>query len=113
MDALGNMPAGLMLAISGLAVGLAQYIKWSGIPDRFGSIVVVILAVVCVTLWALGELQQGRSFGTPLGYLFDAASIVFTAAGVYGFVRSASASGVIQTQKPPAGALDAPNGQGG
>lgn len=108
MDNLGNMPSGVMVAVAALAFGITQYLKFAGIPDKLGPFVVIGIATLVVALWVAGEYLDRGFLGKPLGYVFDVASVTFTAAGVYGFARSMGPSSVTTARKPPAGALDGP-----
>lgn len=111
MESLGNMPSGVMVAVAALAFGIVQYLKFAGLPDKWGPFIVVAIAAVVVVLWAAGEYMDNGFLGRPLGYLFDVMSVTFTAAGVYGFARSVGPSSVTTARKPPAGAMDAPTGK--
>ena len=108
MESLGNMPSGAMVAVAALAFGITQYLKFSGLPDKWGPFIVVGVATVIVLLWVAGEYLENGFLGKPLGYVFDVASVTFTAAGVYGFARSAGPSSVTTARRPPAGAMDGP-----
>lgn len=106
---LGNMPSGIATAIGLLAVGIVQYAKFAGMPDGWGPFAVVIIAILIVGLWALGEFQRAHMYGSPLGYLFDVANVTFAAAGAYGFSRANSAASVTTWgRNPPSGPFQAP-----
>ena len=106
MEHLGNMSSGVLVAVAALAFGITQYLKFAGIPDKLGPFIVIGIATLVVLLWAAGEYIERGFLGKPLGYVFDVASVTFTAAGVYGFARSIGPSSVTTARKPPAGAMD-------
>lgn len=93
--------AGIVIPV----VGLTQLLKWMGLRDRLGAVMVLALSAVFVALWVYSRASYDRA------NLFDysAAWIVVatSAAGVFGFTR-ASADAVTSTRTPPAGAAQDP-----
>lgn len=95
------MNAEAITAVSAAVVALVQVSKWSGIPDRWGPVVVLILSAVGVAIWAYSQSalpMRTELFGYFAGWIVVAAA----AAGVFGFTR-AGAEAVTRTKSPPAG----------
>lgn len=93
--------AGIVIPV----VGLTQLLKWMGLKDRLGAIIVLVLSAAFVALWVYSRASYERAA------LFDytAAWIVVgtSAAGVFGFTR-ATADAVTSTRTPPPGAGQSP-----
>ena len=104
---LGAAPAAILISLGGLAVGIVQYLKWAGLPDKWGPFLVVAVAVVLEALWALTSSSFRKEL--ILGYLFDVATITFTAAGIYGYSRSVGSGSVTNLRSPPSGAMEGRN----
>lgn len=86
--------------VSVSVVGLTQLVKWSGLKDGLGPLVVLALSALGVGLWAYSEGTYER---TKLFAYFASWIIVATsAAGVFGFTR-ASSTAVTAATSPPAG----------
>jgi hypothetical protein len=103
-----------MLGMSGeqiVAVGAAvtiftQLLKWGGIPDRRGPLVVMALSLVGVILWAVSnEPAFTRSLIWP--YFAAWVSVAAGAAGVFGFTR-ALPEAITAKREPPTGAGASP-----
>lgn len=78
------------IAVAAAVTILTQLAKWSGIPDRFGPLSVLLLSAVGVGLWAYSFGQWGPSEVWPL---FTAwVSVAASAAGVFGFTRASAAA---------------------
>jgi len=98
-----------ILVVSGLVVALTQFIKWAGLPDQRGPIAVVALSVIGVAMWAYSyDDSWNRQDLWP--YFSSFATVLFNAAGIYGFTRGAP-SAVSSFTKPPEGAAQAPTGK--
>lgn len=89
------------LGVSALVTALTQVAKWSGVPDRYGPVVVLLISALATALWAWDASIPFRGNGFIL--VSNAAQIALQAAGIFGFTR-ASASAVIALTSPPAGA---------
>lgn len=95
------LDASAILSISTAVVSLTQLAKWSGLPDHYGPIVVLVLSAVGVGVWAYSESVFSRAivFDLFTGWIV----IACAAAGVFGFTR-AHAESIIRTIPPPGGA---------
>ena len=93
------MTAEAIITISAAVVALTQIVKWSGVPDRFGPAVVLVLSLLGVILWGVStETGFDRALLWP--YFAAAIGVATSAAGVYGFTRAA-ASSLTRTTPPP------------
>ena len=75
-----------ILTVSAVVVALTQLVRWAGVSDRWGPLVVVVLAGLGVGLWA-----SAGGNGTPPGlfeYVAVWVSVATSAAGVFGFTRA-------------------------
>lgn len=103
------MDAQAIAAVTIPTVGITQIIKWAGLPDRYGAIVVPIVAAIWVAAWVYSSAAYNRAA------LFDilAGWVVVTAAaaGVFGYTRAAS-DAVTATSSPPPGAAQNPTAKG-
>ena len=80
------MNAEAILIISGAVVGLAQVIKGTGVPDRWGLLVAALLSAGGTVLWGWSHIGFTRELAWEY---FAAFAAVFTsAAGVFGIVRA-------------------------
>lgn len=80
-------------------VSLTQLGKWSGVPDKLGPVLVLLLSLFGVIFWgwSQGDFSRVNAFGYFAGWIVVATS----ASGVYGFTR-ASAEAVTKLLPPPA-----------
>lgn len=94
-----------IITVSAAVVALTQLAKWSGLPDRFGAIAVLVLAALGVAVWGFSQemINRAETFGYFAGWI----AVATSAAGVFGFTRAASA-GITSTKTPPAGAAQSP-----
>lgn len=101
----GSIDANAATAIGATVTALTQVIKWTGLDDRWGPVVVLLLSAlgVGVYVWSLGAFQQAQAFN----YLTAWANVALVAAGIFGFTR-AGGSAVTQLRTPPAGAAQSP-----
>ena len=90
-----------IVTVSAATVALTQLIKWSGIPDRWGPLIVLVVAALGVALWtyAQGAFARTEVFSLFAGWI----AIATSAAGVYGFSRAASET-LTKGSSPPGGA---------
>ena len=90
-----------IMTVSAAVVALTQLLKWAVIPDRWGPVSVLGLAIAGTAFWAWTTGDFGRT--TAFGYFAGWVAIATSAAGVYGFTRAASTA-ITATSEPPAGA---------
>ena len=78
-----------IVTVSAAVVALTQLIKWAGVPDRFGPLIVLLISALGVLLWGY---TQGEVLRRPEVWSYFAAWIAVptSAAGVFGFTRAAS-----------------------
>ena|SRR5688500_9502745 len=90
-----------IVAVSAAVVALVQLLKWAVIPDRYGPVSVLGLALVGVAFWAWaeGSFERTQAFEYFAGWI----AVATSAAGVFGFTRAAAES-VVRAMPPPGGA---------
>jgi O-antigen/teichoic acid export membrane protein len=105
MPPISTIDANAATAIGATVTVLTQLIKWAGLPDRLGPVVVLILSAIGVGVFAysLGDFQRSETFN----YLSAWANVALVAAGIFGFTRAAP-SAVTALRSPPAGAAQSP-----
>jgi hypothetical protein len=89
-----------IISISAATVALTQLAKWSGVPDRWGPLAVLVLAALGVALW--GFTQESVARTDAFNYFSGWIAVATSAAGVFGFTRAA-ASSVTRASPPPGG----------
>ncbi len=94
------MDAQAIISVSAAVVALVQLVKWAGLPDKAGPLVVLVFAVIGVALWAYSENNFTRE--TSFDYFAGWIAVALGSAGTFGFTRAA-ASAVISAKPPPAG----------
>ena len=96
------MDAQAVLTVSGAVVALTQLAKWSGVSDKAGPLIVLLLAAMGVGFWgyAEGSFERTKAFEYFAGWI----SVALNAAGVYGFTRAAVSSVTSGTPPPNDGA---------
>jgi hypothetical protein len=94
------MNAEAMASVSAAVVALTQLVKWAGLPDKYGPLSVLLLALLGVGFWGWseGDFTRAESFGYFAAWIVVATS----AAGVFGFTR-AGGEAVSRMTSPPAG----------
>lgn len=94
------MTAEAIVTVSAAVVACTQLLKWSGVPDRLGPLVVLVLAGLGVGVWVYsqGVFARAEVFALFAGWI----AVATSAAGVYGYSR-ASASALTKLTPPPAG----------
>lgn len=100
-----SLNAESIVAVSAAVVALVQLVKWAGLPDRRGPIVVLAFALLGVLLYQVSVAPDGRIFVRgDLWPIFAAwIAVSLSAAGVFGFTRAAG-DAVVATRTPPPGA---------
>lgn len=97
-----------IIAVSAAVVALCQLAKWSGLPDVWGPVVVIILSGIGVSLW----LVSGDSWPparTDIWPVFSGwIAVTLAASGTYGFTRASSSGFTNLTSPPKGGAGDSP-----
>lgn len=97
-------------AVSISVVGITQLLKWSGVNDKLGPIVVLLLSAIGVAFW--GWAQQDLQRSTAFEYFAGWVIVATSAAGVYGFTRAGSAGITRMTAPPDTGAGSEPTIKG-
>jgi hypothetical protein len=95
------------LTVAAAVVALTQFVKWSKlIPDKRGPLAVLLLSALGVTVWAWSShgLTREAAFDLLSGFI----SVALSAAGVYGFTRSAPEAVSSFTPPPGSGAGSSP-----
>ena len=91
-----------IVVVAGAVTILTQMVKWGGLPDDRGPLVVCGLALLGVVMWAVSnEPAFDRHLLWP--YFAGWVSVAAGAAGVFGFTR-ALPSAITATKNPPVGA---------
>lgn len=103
------MDAVAIAAVTVPVVGMTQLVKWMGLPDRRGALVVPIISAVWVALYVYsrGGYSQAALFDVAAAWIVVTAA----AAGVFGYTRAAS-DAVTATRTPPPGAAQQPTVKG-
>ena len=95
------MKAEDIVIVAGAVTILTQMVKWGGLPDSRGPLIVLALSFLGVMMWAISnESVFDRHLIWP--YFAGWVSVSAAAAGVFGFTR-ALPSAVTSTKSPPAG----------
>lgn len=91
-----------ILTVSAAVVALTQLAKWSGVPDKVGPLIVLLLAVVGVAFWgfAEGTFERTKAFEYFAGWI----AVATSAAGVFGFTRAGTSAVTAATAPPNNGA---------
>lgn len=99
------MDSQAVLTVGAAVVALTQIVKWGGLPDRWGPIAVLILALAGVVAYALSQemVDRAQFFDYFAGWI----NVATSAAGVFGFTRASSAV-VTRATAPPGGAGQLP-----
>jgi len=102
------MDSSAVLIVTGAVVALTQFGKWSGIPDRLGPLVVIVLSLLGAALWRVSQPtwppERTEAFELFAGWI----QVVLSASGVYGFTRAAGSELTKLTAPPPTGAGSSP-----
>jgi hypothetical protein len=96
-----SMNGEAIITVSAAVVALTQLLKWAGVPDKWGALVVVLLAAIGVAVWAFSQdliLERADLWPYFAGWI----AVATSAAGVFGFTRAA-ASAVTAAKPPPLG----------
>lgn len=85
------MTAEATLSISAAVVALVQLAKWAGLPDKWGPVAVLGLALLGAIIWGVSTLP---GFNRDMLFPFFSGwiSAALNAAGAFGFTRAAVAS---------------------
>src|SRR5688500_1073290 len=95
-----SMSAQAIVAISAAVVAFVQLIKWAGLKDHWGPIVVILFSGVGVGIWLFSQ-QQWPPMRTQVWDIFAGwIAVALAAAGVFGFTRAASTA-VSSAKAPP------------
>lgn len=75
------------LTVAALVVALTTFAKWTGVPDKRGPYVVILLSAVGVILYSYSEglFARQRTFELVAAFV----AVLLQAAGVFGFTRAA------------------------
>lgn len=78
-----------IITVSAATVALTQLAKWSGVPDKFGPIAVLLIAALGVALWIYTTgYERTDTFAIFAGWV----AVATSAAGVFGFTRAGAAT---------------------
>ncbi len=93
------MHAEAIVSVSAAVLALTQLAKWSNLPDEYGPVSVLGLALIGTAFWgwSQGDFSRATSFGYFAGWI----AVATSAAGVYGFSR-ASGTALTKLAAPPA-----------
>ena len=96
------------LAVSAAVVALVQLLKWAGLRDSYGPLVVILLSGVGVGVW----LVSGESWPPMRTDIWPIVTVwiavTLAAAGVFGFTRATAAAVTSVTEPPKGGAGGSP-----
>lgn len=95
------MTAEAIVAVSAAVVAFVQLIKWAGMKDSYGPIVVIGFSGVGVVIWLISQAtfppMRTDTWDIFAGWI----AVALSAAGVFGFTR-AGAAAVTRAVTPPA-----------
>jgi hypothetical protein len=100
-----GMDATAIATVTIPTVAFTQIIKWAGLPDRRGPLVVIILSSLFTLFW--GWSTNSLSRVSAFSFVSGAVIVMMSAAGVFGFTRSMPEA-VTSTTNPPSGAGASP-----
>ncbi len=80
---------------------MTQLLKWGGVPDKYGVLLVIGLALLGTAIWAYSQPAFDRA--NLFGYFAGVIAVATSAGGVFGFTRAGS-DAITSTKSPPAGA---------
>lgn len=98
-----------IITVSAAVVALTQLIKWTGLPNKWGAVAVLLLSLVGTAFWGWSQADFTRA--TSFGYFAGWIAVSTSAAGVFGFTRAGS-DAVIAAKSPPPGAGQSPTAKG-
>lgn len=86
-----------IISVSAAVVALTQLTKWSGLPDRWGPVAVLVFSAIGVGIWvwAFVALDRTATFSIFAGWI----AVATSAAGVFGFTRASAAA--VTAVRPP------------
>lgn len=89
-----------IIAVSAAVVACVQLSKWTGVPDKWGPVAVMLFSIMGVALWgwSVGSFARAAAFA----YFVGCVNVMLSAAGVFGFTR-AGGEAVSRMTTPPAG----------
>lgn len=79
-----------IITVSASVVALTSLVKWAGLRDSFGPLVVLALSAVGVVVWGWSEGTFARA--QTFQYFAGWVAVATSAAGVFGFTRSLPAA---------------------
>jgi hypothetical protein len=91
-----------IVSVSAAVVALTQIVKWAGLRDNHGPLVVMILSFMGTAFWgwSVGDFSRTAAFGYFAGWI----AVMTSAAGVYGFTRAGGEAISRMTAPPITGA---------
>lgn len=95
-----GMTGEAIVTVSAAVVALVQLVKWAGLPDKTGPLIVLVFAALGVGLWVYSQAEFDRH--ALFSYFAGWVAVATSAAGVFGFTRAA-ASAVTSAKSPPGG----------
>jgi hypothetical protein len=91
-----------IISVSAAVVALTQMVKWGGLPDKWGPVSVMILALAGVLLWGF-TYEEVYDRKDTFEYFAGWIAVATSAAGVFGFTRAAGTT-LTDMKSPPGGA---------
>lgn len=101
------MDATQIVTVSAAVVGLTQLLKWMGVDNKMGPIVVMIVSAICTFGFVWSQIPHGLSRQNAFGVFAAWVAIFTSAAGVFGYTRS-GADALVSTKSPPEGPMSTP-----
>ena len=93
------MTAESVVAISAGVVAATQLVKWAGLPDKVGPIIVMLFAALGVGLWLFSQQAWPPARTDTWNIASGWISVTLAAAGTFGFTRAAV--GAVTRATPP------------
>lgn len=102
------MSAEAIVAISAAVVAFVQLVKWAGLKDHWGPLVVIAFSGVGVLIWLISQPAWPPSRTDTWNIFAGWIAVALSAAGVFGFTRAGAMAVSRATAPPEGGAGDSP-----
>jgi hypothetical protein len=101
------MSAESIVAISAAVTAFVQLIKWGGLRDHWGPVVVIALSGVGVGVWLFSQPDWPPARTDTWDIFAGWINVALSSAGIFGFTRAAVGA-VTRATPPPAGTAEQP-----
>ncbi len=105
------MTAEQIAVITTSVVALTQLLKWMGMSNKMGPIIVLVLSLLAVLVFEWSQIDQAFHRSHAFNLFATWIIVATSAAGVFGFTR-AGAEAITKTSSPPPGPMQTPTTPG-